>query len=492
MHLPVLIPVTLLLAAFIIPLAGLWRRGSAYLLAVAGSGIAFAFSAWGLLTVLRQGELRYHLGSWPPPLGIEYVLDPLAGFLTTLVTGIGFIVLVYSRDSLLFEAPDRTVYIYALCLLLLAGLSGIVLTGDLFNLYVFLEIASLSAYALTAAGDRRAPMAAFRYLILGSVGGGFYLLGVGFIYFATGTLNMADIAAVLPDLAGSRAVVGALTLMVVGLGLKMALFPLHVWLPDAYTHAPSAVTGLIAPISTKVAAYALIRLFLDVFGSTYVRDALPVTATIGWLAAAGIVFASFMAIAQTDYRRMLAYSSVGQIAYVGLGIGLANPLGLIGALLHMLNHAFMKACLFLVAGAIRLSTNRVEIPEFVGLGRQMRWTMVAFTVAALSMIGIPPTAGFFSKWYLVLGSLDAGNWAFAGVIVLSSLLSAVYFFRVLEVVYREPQERDRERTALRRPADAPPGMLVPILVLATGIVVLGLVNVLIVTAVLEPVASPLR
>jgi multicomponent Na+:H+ antiporter subunit D len=224
----------------------------------------------------------------------------------------------------------------------------------------------------------------------------------------------------------------------------MALFPLHVWLPDVYSYAPSAVTGLIAPIMTKVAAYAIIRMFLTVFQPHYLRDILPVTSVIAWLGAAGILYGSIMAIAQSDFRRMLAYSSVSQIGYIGLGIGLANPLGLIGALLHILNHAFMKACLFLVAGSIRFRTGRWEVSSFAGLGRKMPWTMAAFTVSALSMIGIPPAAGFFSKWYLLLGSVDAGNWIFAATILLSSLLTAVYFFRVLEQVYTHHSKEEND------------------------------------------------
>jgi len=272
-------------------------------------------------------------------------------------------------------------------------------------------------------------------------------------------------------------------------GLKMALFPLHLWLPDVYTYAPSAVTALIAPIMTKVSAYALIRMLLTVFQPAYLRDLLPMTNVIGWLAAGGILYGSIMAIAQNDFRRMLAYSSISQIGYIGLGIGLANPLGIIGALLHILNHAFMKACLFLVAGSIRWRTGRWEIRRFAGLGRTMPWTMAAFTVAALSMVGIPPAAGFFSKWYLLLGSIDAGNWFFVAVILASSLLSAVYFFRVLEQVYAS---HTHEESAPTKASDPPPSMLLPTLLLGAGLLILGLFNSAIVTHILNIVALPLQ
>lgn len=488
-HLPVLIPVTLLFSAFIIPLAGFFKRDFAFAIALIGVFLSFAFSAFGLWVVISRGDLRYSLGGWAPPIGIEYALDVLSAFMTTVVTLVGSLVLLYSRRSILQELPERFVPMYALAMLLLAGLSGIIVTADLFNLFVFLEIASLSAYALMAVGDERGPVASFRYLILGSIAGSFYVLGVGFLYFSTGSLNMADVAQRLPGLYHSRAVLAAMTFIFIALGLKMALFPLHLWLPDVYTYAPSAVAGLIAPIMTKVAAYALIRIFLNVFQPYYLRDILPVASVIGWLAAAGILYGSMMAIAQNDFRRMLAYSSISQIGYIGLGIGLANPLGLIGALLHILNHAFMKACLFLVAGNIRFRTGRWEVSHFAGLGKKMPWTMAAFTVSALSMIGIPPAAGFFSKWYLLLGSVDAGNWIFVATIVLSSLLTAVYFFRVLEQIYLHDFS---EENALTNNSDPPASMLFPTVTLGAGVLVLGLCNSIIVSRVLEVIVVPLK
>lgn len=453
--------------------------------------------------------MSYHLGGWPPPQGIEMVLDPLAGFMAVVVSSVGLIAIIYSRRSLLAELrlPGKFSAFHGVSLLLLTGLLGIVLTGDLFNLYVFLEVASLSAYALLARGSREAPFSAFRYVIMGTLGGTFYLLGVGFLYFSTGTLNMADMADLLPALARSRAVLAAAVFMVIGLGLKMALFPLHMWLPDAYTHSASAVTGLVAPIMTKVAAYALIRVLLTVFPLSYVLHDVPILTTVGWMAAAGVIWGSVMAIAQKDLRRMLAYSSVSQVAYVGLGLALANPLALIGALLHIASHAITKACLFLVAGATRFRTGTTDISSLAGLGRTMPWTMAALAVAALSMIGIPPTSGFFAKWYLVLGSIETGSWMFVGVIVASSLLNAVYFFRVLEKAYLAPESGE---TASVRPAsegehrkgggtgedewdmpsqqsrEVPPSMFWPIMVLAVLILILGIFNALVVEEVLRP------
>ena len=485
-QLPVIIPVSLLFFAFLTFLAGVIRKYLAYPFAIAGALIALVASCLGLSQVMSNGPIHYYLGSWPPPFGIEYVLDYLSAFMAIIITFIALITIIYSRRSLLKEIPEKAAMSYPLILLMIAGLSGMVVTGDLFNVYVFLEIASLAAYALIAIGNKNGPMAAFRYLIMGTIGACFYLLGVGFIYFATGSLNMADVAAILPTIYGSPLIIAAIVFIIIGMALKMALFPLHLWLPDAYTAAPSAMTALIAPIMTKVGAYVIIRMLVSVFIPPTFLEIVPVLTIVGWLAAIGIIATSIMAIAQKDIKRMLAYSSVSQICYIALGISLANPIGLIGALLHILNHAFMKGCLFQVAGEINYSTDEQRISNFMGLGRAMPIPMGAFTVAALSMVGIPPTAGFFSKWYLVWGCVENGNWVFAAVILISSLLNAIYFFRVLENIYiKKPPEDHKVEIKEKTPLE----MLVPTLILAAGIIILGLINILIVNSVLQPVAN---
>lgn len=484
--LPILILAPLLLFCFISALVGIWRLRWAYTTAAIGMALALVAAGVGLCRVLAEGELRHFLGGWPPPLGIEYVLDHLSAFMVIIIVFIGFIAVIYPPEAGLYHTPRRGIPVYGLLLLLIGGLVGVVITGDLFNLFVFLEIYSLASYALITLGGDRAVVASFRYLILGTIAGCFYLLGVGFIYFSTGTLNMADAASRLLPLYGSPTIMAAVALIVVGMGIKLALFPLHVWLPDAHSYAPPVVAAILAAIQIEVAAYVIVRFMLTIFEPQYFIEILPVTTVIGWVAAVGIIFGSVMAIAQKDFKRMLAYSTVAQVAYVGLGIGLANPLGLIGALLHILNHAFMKSCLFLVAGGIRHQTGLHAIPQFSGLGRKMPLMMGAFTVAALSMVGIPPTAGFFSKWYLVLGSIEANNWAFVAVILASSLLTAVYFFRMIEKLFTTPPESDPVVEQAREPSAR---ILGPIATLAIGIIVLGLINALIVSHVLQPVVA---
>lgn len=503
-HVVVLIPLPLLVGGLVVALAGSFRRGLAYPLFLLALLSSTAASFAGLAKVLREGTIRYALGGWAPPIGIEYVLDPLSAFLAVVVTGVALLVGIYAKASTDHELPGRDVSFYGVASLLLAGLLGIVVTGDLFNLYVFLEISSLTAYALLASGDRHAPLASFRYVLMGTLSASLYLLGIGILYAQTGTLNMADMASRMDAVMALRSVRVAAVLIVTGIGIKMALFPLHLWLPDAYTHAASAVTGLIAPLMTKVMAYSLIRILFFVLGPAFVRDDLRLTPWIAWCSAAGILFGSVLAIAQRDLKRMLAYSSVSQVAYIGLGIGLASPLGFIGAALHVLNHALMKSTLFLVAGNIRYRFGPVPIPSFAGLGRKMPLTMAAFAVAAVSMVGLPPTAGFFSKWYLVLAGAEQKQWIFVAVILLSSLLNAVYFFRVLETSYlAKPVSAgpvpafigggvdDGDDDGDPRPwREAPPGMLVPTLALGLGILIAGLANAAVVDGVLRRAVPP--
>jgi multicomponent Na+:H+ antiporter subunit D len=485
--------------ALLVPLLGLWRPSLAFLLTVLGVSVSLAASVGALLEVQSNGALHYQLGGWAPPLGIEYVVDLMAAFVATVVTGVALLVIIAIRRMAAQEMPQRTGSFYGLVGLLLTGLTGMVVTGDLFNLFVFLEIASLASYALVFTGGPQAMMAGFRYLILGTVGGSFYLLGVGFLYFSTGSLNMADVSARLVGLEDSRAVLAGAVFIFVGLGLKMALFPLHLWLPDAYNHAPSSVNSLIAPIMTKVAAYAMLRMFLNVFPPGYLDSVVPLAPVLVGLGLVGVVAGSAAAMVQHDVRRMLAHSSVSQLALIAVGIGLATPLAAAAALLHVMNHAVMKACLFLVAANVRYRTGDSSIDGFAGLGKRMPVTMGAFTVTAIAMVGVPPTAGFFSKWYLAQAGIDAGNWAVVAVVLLSSLMTGVYMLRIVERAYFAPSPvgepglpegptgkglstATRQATATEAAID----MVAPVVILAAAAVGLGLANAAVLTHVLLP------
>jgi multicomponent Na+:H+ antiporter subunit D len=433
--LPILLVVIPLLVAFVIPIIGMWKRSLCFPVALITLGISTGMSVSVTSQVMTNGPIQYYLGGWAPPWGIEYRIDHLSALLALLVNSVGFLVGIYSKRSIDQEAPGREAYFYAVYLLLVTGLTGIVVTGDMFNLYVFLEISSLAGYALISMGDRNAPFSAFRYLIMGTVGACFYLIGVGYLYMVTGSLNMADLSKLLPELYQSKVVITAFAFMFIGIAVKVALFPLHGWLPDAYASAPSSVTALIAPTMTKVAAYMMIRVMYSVFEPSFSIETFPVTEILSWLGAIAMIAGSVIAITQTDLKRMLAYSSVAQVGYIVLGIGLANELGLTGGILHIVNHAVMKGCLFLVTGSIIYRMGTRNIKDFKDLYIKMPYTTGAFTIAAFSMIGIPPTCGFFSKLYLILGSIEAGQWVFVGIILLSSILNLIYFIKVVKHMY---------------------------------------------------------
>ena len=445
------------------------QRDAAWVVALVATWLAFAMALSIMLQVNAAGPISYAIGDWAPPWGIEYRVDMLSALILVIVTGVGALVTLYAPASVKAEIPHDRIYLfYTMFLLSFTGLLGITVTGDAFNLFVFLEISSLSSYVLISLGsDRRALTAAYRYLVLGTIGATFYVIGVGLMYQMTGTLNMADLAARLPAVGDTRTILVAVGFLTVGIGLKLGLFPLHVWLPNAYTYAPSTVSAFLAATATKVAVYVLIRTYFTILG-TDIFGAMPMAELLRILAIVAMLAMSAVAIFQTDAKRLLAYSSVAQIGYMVLGISFVTVTGLTAGILHIFNHALIKAALFFALGSVFLRIGSTRIEDMAGLGRAMPWTMAAFVVGGLSLIGVPLTAGFVSKWYLVLAALELGWWWLAALILVSSLLAIVYVWRVVEVAYFRP----RPETA---PAisEAPLVMLVPTWILAGANIFFG-------------------
>jgi len=475
-HYPVLIIVISLLSAFTILIAG-WLNKKTCLpisLATIFVQLLLAFSILHHVVITRE-PIHYWLGGWAPPWGIEYVVDAFNAYVLVIVLFICLLTVIYAKRSIEKELPRKIVSFYVVFQLLVTGLCGITVTGDVFNLYVFLEIASLAAYALIAAAGGRSLKASYNYVIMGSIGACFYLLGAGFLYSVTGSLNMADLSYLLPPLYENKVVQAAFVFFVVGISIKMALFPLHIWQPDAYTYAPSAVSVIIAAAMSKVSIYAFIRIFFSVFTTEFIHIYVPITDVLSWIAAIAIIVGSVIAIMQTNLKRMLAYSSVSQIGYIVLGVALfSTQWGLYGALIHILNHAITKGCLFMVAGAIIYRTGVRSIKDFEGLGQKMPYTCAAFTLAALSMIGVPPTVGFITKLCLVLASLEAVEYVYVAVILVSTLLNLVYFWRVIERMYFVKKEGAGENEHAIKKEEAPVSMVVPALILGLLCVIVGI------------------
>ena len=434
-QLPALQIVVPLLAA---PLCSLVRSPAvAWSLATVVSGASFMVALALAVAVSDGSEIAYLLGGWAAPWGIEYRIDALNALVLVIVSGASTVSLVHARLSVAREVRrERIGLLYTAWLLCLTGMLGITITGDVFNVFVFLEIASLSTYVLVALGPGPAALlAAFRYLVLGSIGATFFLIGVGLLYMMTGTLNMADLSARAGDVAHTRTVAAGLVFVVLGMGLKAAVFPLHAWLPAAYAHAPSSAASFLAGTATKVSVYVLARFLFDIFGVDLSFERLGMGVFLIPLAIAGVLAGSAVAVFQDSVKRLLAWSSIAQIGYMVLGLGLGTAAGVTASVVHLFNHAVMKVALFLAIGNLVYRVGSDAIANLSGLGRRMPWTMGAFMVAAMSLVGVPLTAGFVSKWYLLRAALDEGMWPLAVVIVASSLLAAIYMWRVVNAAF---------------------------------------------------------
>jgi multicomponent Na+:H+ antiporter subunit D len=467
-HLPVLQVVVPLLAA---PLCFLLRNETL----VRAFTISVSFACFGISTTLLRSVLDghvliYEFGGWARPYGIEYRVDILNAFVLVVISGIAAVVFSAGPGQARRGIPQGREYLfYSAALLCLTGLLGVTITGDVFNIFVFLEISSLSSYILIALGrSRRALMAAFSYLIMGTIGATFLLIGIGLMYQMTGTLNMVDMAERLGAVSQSRTVFVALAFVVVGISTKLAVFPLHHWLPNAYGFAPPLVSAFLASTATKVAYYLLVRFCIGLFGFTLVFEEVEIDVLLLPLTIVAMFVGSIAAIYQTDFKRLLAYSSIAQIGYMTLGLSLATEAGVAAGLIHVFNHALMKGALFLVAACVTWRLGGTEIDVMKGLGQRMPITMAAMVVAGLALVGVPGTVGFVSKWALVSAALEQDAFFIAFLIMASSVLALVYIWKVVEIVYFVSPEAVIERK------EAPLRLLIPTWILAGATIYFGL------------------
>jgi len=473
---PILILIIPLLTALLISLFGNRRDNLSYGLVLTAMAGSFSAAVNTLLLVLdTDNPVRYRLGAWLPPYGIELVIDHLGAMVLCMITACALLTAVYSLRNVRLDMPDRVHHYYTLYCLLVTGLAGMVATGDVFNLYVLVEISALSSYAMLASGRGYAYYATFKYIIMGTIGACFYLLGVGYLYIKTGTLNMADLFRMLatPEMHQSISIRIGFILIILGIWIKMAFFPLHGWLPNAYSRASTTTSCLIAPLMTKVSVYIMLRLMFSVFSVEYVFGVIPWHELVVWLASLAIVAGSISALAQRNLKKMLAYIIVAEVGYMVGGAWLANANGLTGTVYHILSDALMTLCLFMAVGAIIHKTGKISFDAMDGIFRKMPITSAVFILGGFSIIGIPPTCGFFSKWYLLRGGIETGQWVYVAALLFSSLINAIIFFRLIERAYfgdfsghghHELPDRD----------EAPVSMLVPMLVTAASLLLIGL------------------
>ncbi len=468
--LPLFVAVPLGTAFIILILAKVWRKAGVPL-ALLTSICLVIFS----VSVIGQTSI-YRMGNWPPPWGIVLVLDGLSILLLLTISVISFFAILFSiRYMDRYTAKPK---FYALFMLLVTGMNGVVLSGDFFNLFVFLEIASIASYALVAFGCEEEELeASFKYLILSGVASTFILLGIGILYSLTGTLNMADVARTIGNMPANNAVLFAISMFLMGFGLKAALVPFHPWLPDAHPAAPAPISAMLSGVLIKaLGVYVLIRLIFNVFGlSPFISSVLMV------LGGLSMVVGGLLAIGQDDLKRLLAYSSISQIGYVVVGLALGTPLGIMGGLFHMINHATFKSLLFLSSGAIEYSTDTRKLSKMGGLSNRLPVTTTTAAVGFLSISGIPPLNGFWSKLIIIIALVQAGHYIFASVAVLVSFLTILYFMRVQHHLFFGDLP-----AKLAKIREVPYLMRVPLVLLAIMCLAMGLLYPFLSSTILGP------
>lgn len=486
-HLPALVFLIPFCAAICLPLAAMRDERRSRPIALGALCVTASAALASLWSVLTTEETRYSFGGWAPPIGIEWVADDVASIMAVVVSLLAVVCVLYSAPFHgVHKGPleGRMVPHYAIILLLVSGLIGVIYAGDLFNLFVFLEIVALSGYALVAVPGGRALVSAFRYLLMGALGASFYLLGVAYFYAATGTLNIADLAQRIPGLLESKAVIGGLIFMFIGLGIKMALVPLHAWLPDAYADADDSSAPILAALLTKVALLGWVRILFWVVGAGEGAQPAHVFALVWSLGVLGAVGGAFLALSQTNLRRMFAYGGIAHIGLVLIGVGQASHTGLTGGLFYLVNDAVMQCTLFILAGVVAHQYGVRTLDDLARAHVRSPWILGAFVIVGVSMIGLPPTGGFFGKWYIVLSVVEAGNYVALGAIIITTLLTLAYFVRLLERLFRgarEPGAKESVEESSPLPAAFRIGIAAP----AVAIIGLGLFSDRIVNVLLN-------
>lgn len=441
-NLPAFIVVTPLLISALTALIPSRLSHLAWLLALLSTGFSLS-AAWLNKSAAEGMRVSYALGGWPPPWGIEFITDGASALVTVVISGLAFVSTVYAKPLIENEISKGDIpRVYSAWQLTIGALLGLVMTADAFNLFVFLEISALSAVTLIAMGagrDRRALVAAYNYLVIGAVGATFYVMGVGFLYAMTGTLNMADLADRLPDVTTRVPVYVGMAFMVAGIFVKAAVFPVHMWLPGAYGFAPTAVSALLAAVATKASIYVLGRLLFTVFDDLGEVTDLMLNWVVLPLSLSAIFVGTILAIWERDLKKLLAQSSIAQIGYITLGFGLGTSAGISAGFIHIANHALIKGGMFMAVGGLALALGRrAGINNIEGLGRLMPVTTSALTICGLSLIGLPLTAGFISKVYLVLAIIASEYWMIAALVLVSSALSVIYLWKIMEAIWMKP------------------------------------------------------
>ncbi|AHK79878.1 NADH/ubiquinone/plastoquinone [Ectothiorhodospira haloalkaliphila] len=444
----VALPVVLPLLFGAISLA-LWRyRTAQRVIGVLGTGTLLAAAVWLLLATWRDGVLVMHMGNWQAPFGIVLVSDLLGAIMVVLAAISGLATAVYSLTAI-SKRHEHYGY-YPLLHLLLAGVNGAFLTGDIFNMYVWFEVMLVASFALLILGGERAQMeGAIKYVTLNLVSSAIFLSGIGLLYGLTGTLNMADIADKLADVEDTGLITVIAMMFLVSFGIKAGAFPFFFWLPASYHTPQVAVSALFAALLTKVGVYALFRVFTLIF----TQDVGYTHEILLWVAGATMLTGVLGAAAQYEFRRILSFHIISQIGYMIMGLALFTPLALVGGVFYIMHHIIVKANLFLVSGLVYRLKGTYELKELGGMYRSHPILGLLFLVPALSLAGIPPLSGFFAKFILIRAGVEAESWWIVFVALLVGLLTLYSMIKIWAEVFWKAQPEEHAN----RPAPGPKG-----------------------------------
>ncbi|OGS23067.1 MAG: hypothetical protein A2252_08075 [Elusimicrobia bacterium RIFOXYA2_FULL_39_19] len=469
-----------LAGAFIISVTGKYSRKVSYTITWL---VTFVLMVLSLKLLIKGGFTSYNIGGWAPPLGINLVADGLSILILVIINTIVFVAANYSIGYI-GKYTSKWTY-FALYLVMLASMNAAVLTGDLFNLLIWIEVGGVASYALVAFGTRAEELeASFKYAVLNTVGLLFILMGVCLLYAYTSTLNMADMAQILAQKPDNKLISFVIVLFLIGAGMKSAIVPFHAWLPDAHSSAPSPISALLSGVLVKsLGIYTLLRVMFNVFGIT-----LLISKTFLIMGTASIILGGILAVYQNDIKRMLAYSTISQIGYIFFALGLGTPLGYFAALFHLVNHAYAKALMFMTAGAVVNAADDIrDIREMGGFGKKMPVTSITSIIGSMSISGIPPFGGFWSKLLIIVAAIQAGQYMGAFIAVIISIITLSYYLKLQKHVFFG--ELKSKWAGIK---EAPVSMCVSMIVLAAVCIGLGLLYVPALKAiVLDPAVNVL-
>jgi len=453
-----------------------------------------AVSSYYSLINITGNVSVYKVGGWEPvngiPIGIYMVMDSLTAILLCIINTIGLLAVFYSFSYISRYTSEN--YFYALFCLMVAGMNGVVLSGDLFNIYVFIEISAISSYALVAFGVEREQLeATFKYQVLGGLASLLILMGIGFIYWKAKTLNLADIKTALGTAPEKNHYLLVQMLLLSGFGLKAAIIPFHAWLPDAHSSAPSPISAMLSGVLIKAAGiYVILRLFFNMFIIS--EEVAILITTLGTLS---MVIGVLLAIGQWDIKRLLAYHSISQMGYVVMSVGIGMilvarntkpeiaSLAIFGGLFHLINHAAFKSLLFLNAGAIEYRIGTRNLQEMGGMSAFMPATSSTSFIASMSISGIPPFNGFFSKLIIIIAAIMARFYLLALIAVIVSIITLASFMKFQRYAFYNKEVQKDENS----PKEVPFPMVFSMI--ALGILCL-LLSLLVLPQVRDTVLKP--